>query len=82
MHIHILKAPGELFLGSDSASAFAQGPRRFRSVAKAVRFAIEHAAPVSLRGATLKIGNRVLGPNQIRRLHQGLMAGSLNGPSV
>lgn len=78
MNIHILNAPGELFLGSDSATAFAQGPRQFRSAAKAVRFAIEQAAPVSLRGAMLRIGRRTLGPRQIKHLHRRLMANSSN----
>lgn len=52
-------APAELYLGSDWTSATAHGPRRFRSAAKALRFAIEEAAPVSLRGARLRIGARV-----------------------
>lgn len=49
----------ELYLGSDRKSAAAQGPRAFGSAAKALRFAIEEAAPVSLRGARLKIGDRL-----------------------
>lgn len=72
--MQILNAPGELFLGSDVATAFAQGPRQFRSAAKAVRFAVEQAAPVSLRGAMLRVGCRTLGPDQIKRLHRRLMA--------
>jgi hypothetical protein len=51
----------ELYLGSDFATATAQGPREFRSAAKALRFAIEEAAPVSLRGARLRMGGRTLG---------------------
>jgi hypothetical protein len=78
MNIQILNAPGELFLGSDSVTAFAQGPRQFRSAAKAVRFAIEQAAPVSLHGAMLRIGTLTLGPRQIKRLHRGLMAKAAN----
>ena len=74
MNTSILNAPGALFLGSDSATAFAQGPRHFRSAANAVRFAIEQAAPVSLHGAMLKVGNHTLGPKQIKRLHRGLVA--------
>ncbi|ODT81350.1 MAG: hypothetical protein ABS76_13015 [Pelagibacterium sp. SCN 64-44] len=74
MNIQILNAPGDLFLGSDAATAFAQGPRRFGSAAKAVRFAMEQAAPVSLRGALLKVGTLTLGPQQIERLHRGLLA--------
>ena len=73
MNIQILDKPGELYLGSDIATARAQGARRFRSAANAVRFAMEHAAPVSLRGARLDIGDRSFGPAQIRRLHLRLM---------
>ncbi|CAN7391190.1 MULTISPECIES: hypothetical protein [unclassified Devosia] len=70
MNTHILSAPGELFLGSDAATALAQGARRFSSAAKAIRFAMEQAAPVSLHGALLKIGGQTLGPDQIRSLHR------------
>jgi hypothetical protein len=70
MNTHILNAPGELFLGSDAATALAQGARRFSSAAKAVRFAMEHAAPVSLHGAMLRINGKILGPEQIRLLHR------------
>lgn len=70
MTFDILNAPGELFLGSDTATARAQGARRFGSAAKAVRFAMEQAAPVSLHGAMLRVGNRTLGSRQIRRLHR------------
>jgi hypothetical protein len=52
-------AAAELYLGSDRHSAAAHGPRAFRTAAKALRFAIEEAAPVSLRGARLRIGERV-----------------------
>ena len=48
-------AAAELYLGSDRHNAMAHGPRTFRSAAKALRFAIEEAAPVSLRGARLTI---------------------------
>jgi hypothetical protein len=51
-------AAAELFLGSDRHNAQAHGPRAFRTAAKALRFAIEEAAPVSLRGARLRIGAR------------------------
>lgn len=70
MNTHILNSPSELFLGSDVATALAQGARRFSSAAKAVRFAMEQAAPVSLHGAMLKIDGQTLGPDQIRSLHQ------------
>ena len=51
-------ARAELYLGSDRQSATAHGPRMFTTAAKALRFAIEEAAPVSLRGARLDIGRR------------------------
>ncbi len=70
MNTELLNAPGELFLGSDIATARAQGARHFSSAAKAVRFAMEQAAPVSLRGAMLRIGDRTLEPGQIRLLHR------------
>lgn len=72
VNTQILNAPGELFLGSDVATALAQGSRHFRSAAKAVRFAMEHAAPVSLRGAMLKIGDQRFGPAEIKQLHRHL----------
>ena len=75
MNIQILNAPGILFLGSDSATAQTLGSRHFRSAAKAVRFAMEHAAPVSLRGALLEVAGHRLGPEQIRHLH-GQLTGS------
>lgn len=52
------QAPAELFLGSDWRTAAAQGPRTFRTAAQALRFAIEEAAPVSLKGASLSAGDR------------------------
>lgn len=69
MNTELLSAPGDLFLGSDAATARASGARHFASAAKAIRFAMEQAAPVSLRGALLRVGDRTLGPRQIRRLH-------------
>lgn len=62
-------AAAELYLGSDRHSAAAQGPRSFRSAAKALRFAIEEAAPVSLRGARLLIGTRSFGKNDMLALY-------------
>jgi hypothetical protein len=72
MSATLLSASGDLFLGSDHATALAQGPRRFRTVANALRFAMEQAAPVSLHGASLHIGSRRFGPNQIRRLYRAM----------
>lgn len=81
MNTNLLNAPGDLFLGSDISTARALGPRHFASAAKAVRFAMEQAAPVSLRGARLHIGPQQLGPRQIRRLHARLQAlGQARGP--
>ena len=51
-------ARAELYLGSDRNTALEQGPRTFRTAAQALSFAFEQAAPVSLRGASLKVGNR------------------------
>ena len=51
-------APAELHLGSDRTIAASHGPRKFSSAAKALRFAIEEAAPVSLRGARLTVNDR------------------------
>jgi hypothetical protein len=63
-------ARAELYLGSDRATAFAQGPRSFRTAANAIRFAVEHAAPVSLRGATLVIGDESFSGDDLIRLHR------------
>jgi hypothetical protein len=56
MTSHDYMAPAALYLGRDPHTAAAQGPRGFSSAAKALRFALEEAAPVSLRGARLEIG--------------------------
>lgn len=74
MNTELLNAPGDLFLGSDIVTARAQGARRFTQAAKAIRFAMEQAAPVSLRGARLHIGGTTLGPRQIRHLHAQMEA--------
>lgn len=52
------QAPAELYLGSDWHTAAEQGPRTFPSAAKALRFALEEAAPVSLKGASLQVGDK------------------------
>ena len=62
-------AAAELYLGSDHKTAAAQGPRSFPTAAKALRFAIEEAAPVSLRGARLIIGNRSFGSADMLALY-------------
>lgn len=46
-----------LYLGRDRATALAQGAKTFRTAAEAIRFAMEEAAPVSLHGALLVVGN-------------------------
>ncbi len=67
---HDYHAAAELYLGSDLNSANAHGPRGFRSVAKALRFAIEEAAPVSLRGARLTIGKRSYARDEMLSLYR------------
>jgi hypothetical protein len=63
-------APAELYLGSDAATALAQGPRSFRTAAKAISFALEHAAPVSLRGARLVIGGKHFTGPELKAMHR------------
>ena len=63
-------APAELYLGSTWATAQAQGPRPFRTAAQAIRFAVEHAAPVSLHGAILVSGGATFSGADLRRLHR------------
>mgnify|MGYP003657173316 CR=1 FL=1 len=52
------QAPAALYLGSDWHAAVAQGSRTFRTAAQALRFAIEEAAPVSLKGASLELNGK------------------------
>jgi hypothetical protein len=77
MTTELLNSPGELFLGSDRQTALQQGSRHFRSAAKAVTFAIEHAAPVSLRGAMLRIGDQTFERHGILDLHKAIVDGDL-----
>jgi hypothetical protein len=58
MTLFNFQAPAELYLGSDWHAAAEQGPRTFSSAAKALRFALEEAAPVSLKGASLQVGGK------------------------
>jgi len=53
-----MNARASLYLGSDWQNAKAQGPRAFPTAAQAIRFAMEEAAPVSLKGALLVIEGR------------------------
>jgi hypothetical protein len=64
-------ARAELYLGRDWETASAQGPRGFPTAATALRFAFEHAAPVSLRGARLRIGDKTFAGEQLAALYRG-----------
>ena len=63
-------ARAELYLGSDWHTATAQGPRSFATAAQAVRFAIEDAAPVSLRGARLLVGDSIFTRDDLVALYR------------
>lgn len=63
-------ARAELYLGSDCDTALEQGPRTFRTVAQALRFAFEEAAPVSLRGASLQIDGRIHSAQELSQLYR------------
>ncbi|MDB5621537.1 MAG: hypothetical protein JWR39_100 [Devosia sp.] len=63
-------APAELYLGRDPQTAYAQGARRFRTAAQAIRFAVEEAAPVSLHGALLRVGSRAYREQELTRLYR------------
>lgn len=52
-------ARAALHLGSDWHTASAQGARSFATAAQAIRFALEEAAPVSLHGARLQVGDAI-----------------------
>src|SRR5690554_4469324 len=58
-----------LYLGRDRATALAQGAKTFRSAAEAIRFATEEAAPVSLHGALLVVGNEGYSGARIKALY-------------
>ena len=63
-------ARAELYLGRDRHNAAAQGSRSFSTAAKAIRFAIEEAAPVSLHGAWLEIGRTAFSGDELIRLYR------------
>jgi len=67
---HDFHVAAELYLGSDRPTAISQGPRVFASAAKALRFAIEEAAPVSLRGAKLAVGGKTFGRGDMLALYR------------
>ncbi len=58
-----------MYLGRDRATALAQGPKTFRTAAEAIRFAVEEAAPVSLHGALLVVGNEGYSGARIRAIY-------------
>ncbi|HEV7344821.1 MAG TPA: hypothetical protein VGN60_04215 [Devosia sp.] len=60
----------ELYLGSDWQTAAAQGARTFATAAQAIRFALEEAAPVSLRGVKLKVGNTTFYRAELEALYR------------
>ncbi len=63
------RTPAALYLGRDWANAVAQGARDFPSVAHALQFALEEAAPVSLHGAMLVVGGRTFSATDMKRFH-------------
>jgi hypothetical protein len=63
-------ARAELYLGSDWQTAAAQGARTFATAAQAIRFAFEEAAPVSLRGAQLRVGDAVFSRDELEALYR------------
>ena len=63
-------ARAELYLGSDRHTAIAQGARGFASAAQAIRFAFEEAAPVSLHGAMLKVGDATFAGDDLAALYR------------
>lgn len=63
-------ARAELYLGSDWHTAAAQGARSFATAAQAIRFALEEAAPVSLRGAKLLIGDASFERDELAELYR------------
>jgi len=64
----------QLYLGRDWPTALSLGPRRFSSAAKALCFAFEHAAPVSLRGARLLVAGRTFTGDDLARLNSQRIA--------
>ena len=59
-----------LYLGSDWRSAKQEGAREFPTAAKAVRFAMEEAAPVSLKGALMIVGGQSFAGNDIAEMYR------------
>lgn len=65
-------ARAELHLGSDWETATSLGARAFRRAANALRFAFEEAAPISLRGARVTIGDYEFAGGELRGLYNSL----------
>ena len=65
-----MNARAALYLGSDWSNAQQEGARMFPTAAQAVRFAMEEAAPVSLRGARIIVGNRSFAGDDIVNLYR------------
>lgn len=63
-------ARAELYLGRDWAAAHAAGPRGFPTAANALRFALEEAAPVSLHGAQLRVGEKIFAGDELVSLYR------------
>ena len=70
MNTFDFQARAALYLGSDWHQASAQGARNFRTAAQAILFAIEHAAPVSLHGARLIVGDVTYSGDQLAGLYR------------
>ncbi|MCD7059449.1 hypothetical protein [Pelagibacterium xiamenense] len=62
-------ARARLYLGSDRTTALSLGAKTFKTAAAAIRFAMEEAAPVSLRGALLVVGAEGYSGEAIRALY-------------
>jgi hypothetical protein len=62
-------AEASLYLGRDWRTALAQGSRRFPSAAKAIRFALEEAPPVSLHGARMIVDGRTYSPDDLQKFY-------------
>jgi len=60
----------ELYLGRDTETARLQGALQFASAAEAICFALEQAAPVSLRAARLVVGPNEFKGEEIRQLYR------------
>lgn len=62
-------SPARLYLGRNRETALAQGAKSFPNAAAAIRFAMEEAAPVSLHGALLVVGDEGYSGARIKALY-------------